>query len=681
MVVSKRALVAGLSRAGFSVPLSPFNRKAGGGQKKPLEFAVFTAGRAVGYNCIADKRTFGSDDPAVSILRAVSVSNRRGQIGWPLWGVIIAFCLGSLANTAVALEVVRVQFGFAGQFIPEEFNIVNVEIQNRDSVAWQGNLVLSRAGDTELIAPALYVEAGGRRTVQFVPFVTEHTMEWRLKWGDKRGESLTVDNPFAGEPALVCLQDPTALRRPVQELRQFDERLFPTSVAGTSGLAEVVLDHAPRWDSVRQQAFLDWLHMGGIMHLVAGQNGKLPVFTGVLVPLNGEAQDNPVATTETPAAPPRNERMDAGQIIRHTGTLSEFQLRDFLHPPDPTKTMSRQYRGGNWGPTERLIHAMRQTVRPVHNWQLIYTMAGVYLLCLFPGSWLLGRRRFDYRLVYGAILGVAAVFGYGFNVAGARGYGEETILQTVAIVRPLAEGCEFRQWSNLFVTRSGIYQLSQNGDGAMDGNQERETFTAAVESAPKMQMKASIPPYASRGFVTQGRLACVPVRCETVDWQDAGTFKLQIRVTGLESTKVINAMAYRAFDRTVQEIPLQWDPDTKILTANSAPQPPSWLQNQQQYGYEPEVQLTLRETNAQKWKRFQEKSAKIPLTVTALNIVTANQYNQAENKASSPLTGGQIRVLILADMPVALFPDVDFAALKEGAVLYCCDLFPRAGQR
>ena len=119
--------------------------------KKPLGFAVFTAGRAVGYNCIADKRTFGSDDPAVSILRAVSVSNRRGQIGWPWWGVITAFCLGSLVNTAVALEVVRVQFGFAGQFIPEEFNIVNVEIQNRDSVAWQGNLVLSRAVSMWLI--------------------------------------------------------------------------------------------------------------------------------------------------------------------------------------------------------------------------------------------------------------------------------------------------------------------------------------------------------------------------------------------------------------------------------------------------------------------------------------------------------------------------------------------------
>ena len=45
---------------------------------------------------------------------------------------------------------------------------------------------------------------------------------------------------------------------------------------------------------------------------------------------------------------------------------------------------------------------------PDHNWPVIFLMAILYWLLLFPGGLILGLKRIDYRIVLGSILATVA---------------------------------------------------------------------------------------------------------------------------------------------------------------------------------------------------------------------------------------------------------------------------------
>ena len=58
-----------------------------------------------------------------------------------------------------------------------------------------------------------------------------------------------------------CFPIRTRSKAGVALSNQFPEDLFPLTGAALSGLGTVVLDHVPRWEPAKRQAFLDWLRV------------------------------------------------------------------------------------------------------------------------------------------------------------------------------------------------------------------------------------------------------------------------------------------------------------------------------------------------------------------------------------------------------------------------------------
>ena len=210
-----------------------------------------------------------------------------------------------------ALDVGKPLWGFDGKVLPNAFTVMSIEVGNRGAQPFDGDLVLRDLGSGAPLKLAVFLAPGTSRWVQFHPYVGGYVPGWKLTWNDGREREEDMGQPSTGAPATVLLADPDAPGMRAVRMRLFAENLFPTTVSATDGLAAVVLDHQPRWDAPRREAFLDWVRRGGTVHLLPGADGAAVQFTDDFSPLNitGSAD---------------RQRIGAGLVVRHTITRAEM---------------------------------------------------------------------------------------------------------------------------------------------------------------------------------------------------------------------------------------------------------------------------------------------------------------------------------------------------------------------
>ena len=404
------------------------------------------------------------------------------------WLAAMGLLWGALCNPCPALDVEgKPQWGFDGKARLGQFNLLTVEIANNAEEPWEGNLELeAKAGigraDIPILHPNLFIEPYGRRRIQFFVFLPEIS-EYRLKWGRGPDDRFEIDEPgLSDQPARIRL-DRGSLTTTKLKLPAFDGTAFPTSAAGLGGLGTVVLDHVPRWSDAQRQAFKDWLFAGGTVHLYQS-DGEFPEFPGVLSELN---------------EPSDRIRTGSGFVYRHSERLTDGRLQ---------AARDSQDRYPEWQVSTELFTLLKQMTQPEHNWPLIYLMAALYLLLLFPGCWLVGRRKGDFRVTYGVLLGVVCLFSVGFHTVGRRGYGETTSVNSIAIARP---GADDRwivdQWSNVFITGGGQYAIQHQAEGLVySTGQVHESVLGRALNRPQGVMLTDIPSFSSRTVVHTGVL-------------------------------------------------------------------------------------------------------------------------------------------------------------------------------
>lgn len=425
------------------------------------------------------------------------------------------------------------RWGFDGFVRANEFNLFTAELFNNSDKPWQGEIRLQAQvgigpADIPIVQPDLLIEPYGRRRLQFPVFISEMT-DFTLHWGRRGVDFLRIDEPVRSEaPAVVQLVAGEAFRSGVKGIPTFDENDFPPSAAGLTGLGTVVLDHVPRWTETQSRAFRDWLHSGGTLHLYEEVVGRFPEFSGLLSDLNRPGDGFPLG---------------GGRVVRHAGTAAGATA-----PASPAQPVTTRHH--DWHAAANLFSLLKELTRPDHNWALIYLMAIAYLLLLFPGCWLLGRRRGDYRLTYGAILAIVFLFSVGFRTVGARGYGEETSIHSAALVRPTADGRAIvTQWSNLFVTAGGTYEVSHPLEGNVySSGQANEAVRGAALNRPYGKVFADVPSFSSRSLVNTGVLAgfrwspdVEPFEVEVVEMDaSAGELKkLSVKFKGIPPEQVL----------------------------------------------------------------------------------------------------------------------------------------------
>jgi hypothetical protein len=572
-----------------------------------------------------------------------------------VWFLMILACGSGLAQ---ALEVREVRWGFNGAVKRNAFNLCSIDLHNPAFEAFQGPVQLAATGgvgrgdDTPWTELNFYVESGQTRTVQFVVYVTSQALGWEVSWGPGGQDRFEFPHSKREIIAPVAVQffADQGVSSPLKGIEVFNDRDFPIGAAGTETLGSVVLDHVPRWDQVRSRAFRDWLGRGGRLYLINGRDGKPLSFPSPLEDLNVPADQFPVGQ----GVVLRQEIVqDAGQI---PGLITEV-AQSTVDPNNPYANQNYHTDPATSGMTQ-LFQTMRNMVRPDHNWGLIFFLAMIYLLILFPGIWLVSRKRGDFRVTYAMILGTVLLFSWFYAEIGKRGYGESTGLREMMIAYPLGnQRVALQKYGSLFVTEGGGYAIPAHGEGAVLTLESGTEFSgnAEIMNRPQALIGADIPPFsacsyqASSVLPTRGDYSFTVKRLEL--HQGMPKIEVQFGAAMPTSSQVFLVSGGRAYALTHRGTAwVNMDPGLPIN---------SMFPTEYNYG----------------WNRVDTAQDQKNLIAYLVQIATSTdlspQYGGqpvppvADSTATAPFGGGQI--LVYGDAPAEFLP-TDYAA--SGKVLF-----------
>jgi|GEM_PF-1083086 len=422
----------------------------------------------------------------------------------------VLLLLLAVAQASAALDVRNPRWGFGGRPVLGTFNILSVEVRNTGNSIENAELSLtSESGlSSAPYRTQVTLSPGQSRWVQFTVYIGMYKPSFTVSWGRRDDETLAFDDYRAeqrpGPPAVVVLADPEAVR--ASKLPVFPEDNFPVSVSATDGLHAVLLDHQPRFRAATQaDAFLDWVQLGGIVHVVPGPGGTAPVFEGKFAVLN---------------VPEAKGRVGSGWVVKHQFTVADaskerleaagFPLPTEMTAADYTNNNSRNYsRSESDSNTDNaFFETLAMVTRPKIAWWLIYLLTAVYVIIIGPVFFMLRKR--DYRLLLAGFIGTVALFAWVFTVIGRRGYGERQVCHSLAIARVLGGGrFDVTHWSHAFATSGNTYRFAYPGNSQLYAAiaQGAERVRGAVHLGADSFLEADIPLFSFRNFLHRGVMA------------------------------------------------------------------------------------------------------------------------------------------------------------------------------
>jgi hypothetical protein len=424
----------------------------------------------------------------------------------------IALALTLFLNAAAsALEVTTQLWGFDGKAVPGRFNLLSVLVRESGPKAFDGEMALleTRGIGSTVGAPLtqqIYVTPGTERWVQFVPFV-DGEYGWIIRWGKGEKQKFPVNAPSLGPPATVLLLDSASTFSGEQRLKGFASDLFPTNVAATDALDQIVIDYTPRWDAPRREAFMDWVRRGGVVHLLRGPGG-IPAFEGDLAPLN---------TTQT------RERVGSGTIVRHDilrAECSEGYLKNAGFPLREKMEGNSQMSHVFWNFDQSMLKGLAALTKPEVAWWLLYLLTIAYLVIIGPVHYRWSRN-VDYRIAIGGFLGTVLVFALAFIIAGRRGAGETQTVHSIALARALpGNRWDTMQWLSAFATSGDYYQFSHASPvNYYSASNDMEAVNGKVVGGKDGHFDVDIPLYSARPFLHRGIMTGPDLSVQVTEWK------------------------------------------------------------------------------------------------------------------------------------------------------------------
>lgn len=578
---------------------------------------------------------------------------------------------------AGALEVEQVVWGFDGQVVLEEFNPLSVLVSNPSPEPYDGEIRLSKSlGGTQRIGAIqrepVFLSPGASRWVQFYPFLSDNYSTWTLTWNARGFRRMPIASPRAGDRATVLLDDPRAFTGQGGGLKRLPADLFPPMVTATNGLRSVVLDFVPRWQANRREAFLDWLHRGGIVHLLHQPDGRFPTFPESLAILNG---------------PLEVQRVGAGAIVRHarirTGLDRPYVESHILHPtipgtvargddsPDEAAANESQASAAesllDYGEvvlSEGLLANLKRMTRVDHNWVLIHLLSLGYFFIVFPGGYILNSRGWDYRAVFGSLLAAVAVFSLAFYVVGRRGYGEQTAVHSAAVAQSI-DGTHYDviQWSNTFATTGDYYTLTHSGTGRLYSTCEQtEAVNGLIDNGVEGRFLVDIPPYSSRTFAHRTKLAGPALGLKVDSWFAGNRLNRLDLSTGPEFPSDVNDVFVLYRDRFYGMTRV----DGRLKLKANLGAVPGFLRLDDYARFRIRAGAWGGGGDRPPEERFQ--SMLQPLLAHSLGV------SSPEEIEAFRLPSDRVRVFVSAPMPPEFFLQDERFGKQEGVVIYSVDL-------
>jgi hypothetical protein len=451
----------------------------------------------------------------------------------------------------------------------------------------------------------------------------------------------------------VLLTDAEMLLGAASAFKQLPDELFPPSVAATSGLGSLLLDHAPRWEPAKRRAFLDWLRAGGKVHVLMDANGHYPVFSDELSVLN---------------SPEDRTRMGSGLVVRHAATAAQIQKQD-VNDGDAGKKPRTDDSGEAFQTTNSVLSTLSQLSRAHLDWGLIYLLAILYLGLVGPGNFLVGRRLADYRLRIVVLVGTVAAFALLFNFVGRRGQGEASVVHTLSYARAVdGDTYDVTQWVNVFATRGGHYTITHAAPhNIYSTGQDYESVNGWIESGKEGQFVVDIPMFSRRGFLHEAEMKGADMGVKIVDWEGADSLKKLTLAAQPDFTKQI-LEGWLVQGRQIYTMKLA---DGRLEFAESGRQPllaslsaPDPQQSPRPYGNRYEDDLS----DADVQQQFRMLAKKLIAWSLGLE-------DSGDQGAPSPPTDGRVQLFLFARSPQSFGVAGGQFGREIGYVLYRLDLF------
>ncbi len=457
------------------------------------------------------------------------------------------------STSAEAIEITDVRWGFDGTARSETFVPLHVLVHNDSAVPFDGNISLVKRNSlgNRIGAPWIkntVLAPGQQNWIRFAVFLedgdvvrknTRSLWSWQVSWsGPQPGRFRIEAGPRQGPPARVLLLP----RGDVAAGGSFGvpvliDELFPPTVTITDTLGTVFLDHVPRWQDAQRRAFRNWLYRGGRVHILHDSTGRYPRFPSSLGMLNQTG--NPTQPSENP--------IDIGQGHVEHHPRGRFDIdATFVSTltagiPSPKKTTAStddaeeiNFGGFSSSSDNAFFSRFKQMTTPDHNWLVIFLLAILYWLLLFPGGLVLGMKRIDFRIVLGSILSTIAVFSLGFSWIGARAYDEATVINSLATARHLGgDRWDVQQWSALFVVEGDTYTLTHvepdpgENSTASPGSSSQlfavsgstDPVVGSISNGFNGRLRVDIAPYTLRPFLHRLESRGPEWSPEIIDWQ------------------------------------------------------------------------------------------------------------------------------------------------------------------
>lgn len=574
-----------------------------------------------------------------------------------IWGLAILLLA---AFSAPALEVQQVIWGFDGQAVPGRFNVLSVLVANSAGDPFDGTMNLSenRGMDERLGAvygAPCYLSPMTTRWLQFYVYIDNQYDGWRLQWGRGSDDQHDLDAPKLGTPATVLLLDPDATMAGGGAFKQFPDDLFPTTIAATAGLNSVLLDHAPRWEPLKRQAFLSWLKAGGTVHVLTGPDGRYPEFTDELAGLN---------------SPLDRFRIGAGTVVRHAARAGEIQRRDVDSDGPPLRQDKPENLENPGQSSDLFFRVLTRLSQRHYNWSGIYLLAIAYVVVAGPGILMAGRKLADYRLRIALLLATVAGFTFLFNLAGRRGQGETSAIHSLSYAREIAGGTyDVVQWINVFTAHGAYYTITHPAaDNLYSTSEDYEAVNGVIENGKDGRFRLDLPMFSQRSFMHAAEMKGPDAPVKITSWQGGETLKHLVLGVDRDFAKQILSGWILQGD---QIYPAVITKDGLECNGSDAQPVRSFtaLSGSEQFainnGYQPQEQ------GANDMIPYQYLVK--PLIAWSLETVDLTQ-----SKALARQAGGHVQLFVFAHSPASFGVAGSDLGHETGCVLYHFDLFQSA---
>ncbi len=433
-----------------------------------------------------------------------------------------------IATSASALDVQQIKWGFDDKVVPGRFNVISVLVANSSSEPFDGTVDFYKSRGLERVGAInqmpCYLSPLTARWLQFYVFVDNQYDQWRLEWGRGADDHHDMEAPKWSSPAQVILFDADAPLSAASAFKQFPDELFPPTVAATSGLDSLLLDHAPRWEQAKRQAFLDWLRAGGKVHLLMGADGRYPIFKDELDVLNTSAD---------------RARIGSGLVVRHAATAREIKKQDVQDD-----VSSRELKPNEQIPnqtTDSFFRVLSRMSQRHYSWGGIYLLALAYLALVGPGIFVAGRKVADYRLRIALLLATIAGFTLLFNFVGRRGQGESSVVHSLSYARAIdGDTYDVTQWVNVFVARGADYTITHAAPHNLYATgQDYEAVNGLIENGKDGKFLVDLPMFSRRAFLHEAEMKGINIPVKVENWNGAEKLTRLTVTVGPDFTKQI----------------------------------------------------------------------------------------------------------------------------------------------